>query len=340
MFYSVFSLFIWLDYISSFNTRVVFASLFFVSGIALTHLSRKIILQFRWVELPISRNIVRVALLSLLMALSTILTVSIVSVLFSLTGPLQIPALKIFTLLTNLSAVYLFWHAVYFSVHYFDYYNRAEFGRLSREAVIKDYELRALKSQMNPHFIFNSLNTIRALIDEDPQKAQTAVTQLSNLLRYSLLVDKKVTVPLEEELQVVNDYLELESLRYEERLSVKMSIAPETLYLKIPPLMVQTLCENGIKHGIAKLKQGGIISVSSCLEDSHLVIDIRNSGYIPEDEEDTDDGGVGVKNTTQRLALLYGSDASFELFNVSKDTVSAKVLIPLRGAVNDKDINS
>jgi sensor histidine kinase YesM len=116
---------------------------------------------------------------------------------------------------------------------------------------VKEAELRALKSQVNPHFIFNSLNSLRALIDEDPARARMAVTQLANLLRYSLQSGQLETVPFEDELDVVNDYLALEQVRHEERLRLRLDIAPEALQLPIPPMLLQTLVENAVKYGIS-----------------------------------------------------------------------------------------
>src|SRR5205085_4295358 len=118
------------------------------------------------------------------------------------------------------------WWCVYFFYHLFDRYNRLQIDQLSLATHAKEAELRALKSQVNPHFIFNSLNSLRALIDEDPLRARQAVTQLANLLRYSLQSGQLETVPFEDELRIVNDYLALEQVRHEERLRVRLDVAP------------------------------------------------------------------------------------------------------------------
>ena len=153
------------------------------------------------------------------------------------------------------------WLCLYFFYHVFDRLNRSEIERFQLMTSVKEAELRALKSQVNPHFIFNSLNSLRSLIGEDPSRARTAVTQLANLLRYSLQSGQLETVPFEDELGVVNDYLALEQVRHEERLRLRLDIAPDTLHLAIPPMLLQTLVENAVKYGISPRPEGGEISI-------------------------------------------------------------------------------
>ncbi len=118
--------------------------------------------------------------------------------------------------------------------------------------------LERLKSHINPHFIFNSLNSIRALVDENPERARTAITELSNILRSSMQVEKMETVPLNKELDIVKDYLALEQMRFEERLKIELDIDEDTLNQPVPPMMLQTLVENAIKHGISKHYKWGV----------------------------------------------------------------------------------
>jgi|GEM_PF-695681 len=149
------------------------------------------------------------------------------------------------------------WHGIYFFYHLFDRLHRSEIERLRLAGAVKEAELRALKSQVNPHFIFDSLNSLRALIDEDPARARQSVTQLANLLRYSLQSGQLETVPFEDALRVVNDYLALEQVRHEERLRLRIDIAPETLALPVPPMGLQTLVENAVKYGVSVRAEGG-----------------------------------------------------------------------------------
>ncbi len=176
---------------------------------------------------------------------------------------------------------------------------------------------------------FNALNSIRALVLENPTKAQQSITQLSNILRNSLLADRRKTVELREEIKTVEDYLALEKVRYEDRLSCRLEIDPKTQYLQVPPMMFQTLVENAIKHGVQKAISGGFVELTTWLEDRLLYIRIRNTGVLGNTEASA---GFGLKNTSQRLELLYGPEASFRIQQESADVVCADVVIPLQSA--------
>jgi LytS/YehU family sensor histidine kinase len=227
----------------------------------------------------------------------------------------------------GLSAFYMFllflWMTFYFIYHYLERYNKS----LKYEAYLVQSELNNLKSQLNPHFIFNSLNSIRALVDENPQKSKQAITQLSGILRNSLAFDKKGLTKFEDEMRVVRDYLSLESIRFEERLRTEFDIHPQSNEFLVPPFMVQTLVENGIKHGVSKLTQGGIVQLKTQVDNNRLKILIRNSGHLMNGAK-RGKGGVGIKNTMQRLKLLYGDDASFRIVNETNNFVLTEIIIP------------
>jgi LytS/YehU family sensor histidine kinase len=233
----------------------------------------------------------------------------------------------VFVMVFNWSATLFIWSLIYFGFHFVENYKKTEVEKWKLEAAVKDAELRALKSQMNPHFIFNCLNNLRGLIVEDPERAQTVVTQLAGILRYSLQAGDTETVTLEEELQTVSDYLALEAVRLEERLKVKMDIDPASLKISVPTMLVQTLVENGIKYGVATLPRGGEISLSSQVNASTLKIQVTNSGQF---NETSNGNGVGLKNSRERLKLLFGEAASVTVQNASSDSVTAKIEIPIR----------
>ena len=129
-------------------------------------------------------------------------------------------------------------------------------------------------------------------------------------------------------MKAVSDYLSLEKIRFEERLKFDMEISPNSLNVEIPPMMIQTLVENGIKHGISKRTDGGEISICSTVTDSELHIKIKNNGKI-EDEMLKQSKGFGISNTKHRLNLLYGEKASFTIKNDSEDMVLAEIIIPI-----------
>ena len=182
----------------------------------------------------------------------------------------------------NLTGISLFWALVYFSVHFIESYKKKEIETLIWEAAVKDHELKTLKSQLNPHFMFNAMNSIRSLIEEDPESAKSALTKLSNILRYSLVMERAEKIPLEDELEAVKDYLDLERIRFEERLKYNFDIDSGSVKIEIPPMMIQTLVENGIKHGISKKTKGGEITIRSNIKNSKLHVEIRNSGHLSE----------------------------------------------------------
>jgi len=300
------------------------------TGISFTHIFRYFVKKNGWINLPLKKLIPRV-----LIACVTIGTAMLILYLAAHieTGSFHEEKFKIGPSLMgvfNLSSIILLWALIYFSVHYFENYKRVEIESLVWEAAVKDFELKTLKSQLNPHFMFNALNSIRALIDEEPSSAQTAVTKLSNILRYSLKMERTETVSLDEEMQAVEDYLALEAIRFEERLKYKIEIDPKSAKLEIPPLMIQTLVENGIKHGISKRTEGGNISILAKVVNSNLHIKITNSGSLDEKALQTS-RGFGINNTKHRLHLIYDEQAFFSIKNESINEVTAEIIIPIGG---------
>jgi LytS/YehU family sensor histidine kinase len=192
--------------------------------------------------------------------------------------------------------------------------------------MVKELELKTIKSHINPHFIFNALNSIRALVDENPERARRAITELSNILRSSMQTEKLETVPLERELNIVKDYLALEKMRFEERLNIEMDIDEDTLDQPIPPMMLQTLVENAIKHGISKQIKGGVIRVVSDFVDDHHELVVQNTGQL---SSVINLDGFGVKSTQDRLNLLYQGKATFDIKNLDEDTVESRIIMPV-----------
>jgi len=296
-------------------------------GIATTHIYRFWIKKHLWLRLSIMEIAPRVLLASII---SAILVVSGMIVVIILTKRMTFPDITFAFLLNNLfeiTMVTLLWSLLYFAFHYLENYKNSEIEKLVWEAAVKDFELKTLKSQLNPHFMFNALNSIRALVEENPDRAKKAITQLSNIFRYSLRSERIESVTLDEEIQTVADYLALEKVRYEERLSYSIDYSPVAGKVEIPPMMIQTLVENGVKHGISKLHEGGTISLQATVVHNKLNIKIINSGHLNLDEM-ANTKGFGVSNTKHRLHLLYGTDASFTLTN-GKDQVTAEIFLPI-----------
>lgn len=234
---------------------------------------------------------------------------------------------KLFGNLLNNFLTIALWVLVYAIYHYIKQNRNNQIDKLKLEAVVKSLELKTIKSHINPHFIFNALNSIRALVDENPERARTAITELSNILRSSLQAEKQETVSLEQELDIVKDYLALEQMRFEERLQVELYIDEETLVEPVPPMMLQTLVENAIKHGISKQELGGkLIIYSKYVNNTHELRVINSGTLIP--AKNGNDSGFGIKSTQDRLNLLFQEHARFEIKQLPNNMVESKIIMP------------
>ena len=227
------------------------------------------------------------------------------------------------------------WLCIYFFYHILDRVQRMQIEQLRLAANVKEAELRALKSQVNPHFLFNSLNSLRALIDEDAPRARESVTRLANILRYSLQSGQLETVMLKDELQTVEDYLALEKIRHEERLDVHWDVAAQARLQLVPPMLLQTLVENAVKYGISTRREGGIVTISARVRGSFLHLSVSNPGDLasPTNAASAKAGsstGVGLRNASERLKLLYGDQATLRLLSEPAGCVTAEVSLPFK----------
>ena len=301
------------------------------SGMLGSHLMRGWIRRKQWLKLSPLRALPRVLLASLAAGCAiTALVTAGWPVVFGWKALMNSGFLWILPAVFIWAISVFLWAVLYFVVHYFEDSQRLEVERLRLAVVAKDAQLRVLLGQVNPHFIFNCLNSLRALIAEDPPRAQSMVTELANMLRYSLQSTRMEQVSLETELEAVSAYLKLEAIRLEERLRIRIDVDPNSLETQIPPMLLQTLVENGVKHGVARLPQGGEIRVASEMRDGALKIQVHNSGQLAESASST---RVGLENVRQRLKLLYGDAASVVLRNQGAEFVVAEVSIPLAKSV-------
>lgn len=195
--------------------------------------------------------------------------------------------------------------------------------KLDIEKNLKEANLNTLKGQINPHFIFNSLNNIRGLIQEDPVKSKEMITRISELLRSSLLSGKTNFVTLEQEVETVENFLEISKIQYEERLHFQLDISPETKSIQIPPMILQMLVENAVKHGISVLKDGGEIDIKTFINGNNFILSVKNTGSISQNESSTK---IGLKNIKERLRLLFDDQANFKL-SEENNKVTAEIII-------------
>lgn len=189
--------------------------------------------------------------------------------------------------------------------------NKAEIRVQETSILARDAELKALKAQVNPHFLFNSLNSISALTSTDPAKAREMCILLAEFLRMTLGLGEKSNVSLSEELSMLHRYLAIEKVRFGARLQMQEDIQPESQLAQLPPLLLQPLVENAITHGIANLPEGGLVRLSSQSQNGRLFLAIENT-FDPESSP-ARKNGFGLKNVRDRLEARYGKDASLRV---------------------------
>ncbi|GAB4258405.1 MAG: histidine kinase [Vicingaceae bacterium] len=296
----------------------------YILGIGLSHLLRLLIVKLEWFNLPVLSIIPRVLLAAIVYAVIFHFLQSAVSQILISGMPYEFDSLDLLLKTINYTLILILWTALYFLFHFIQNYRKEEIKNLQWQAKRNEIELNQLKSQLNPHFIFNSMNSIRALIEENPNEAKTAVTRLANILRNSLMLGSKQFITLKEELNLVKDYLNLEKTRFEDRLIIDFQIDDSILNVLVPPMMVQTLVENAIKHGISKLPEGGKVTIKAIDKTEDVEIIITNPGSYKENKSK----GFGIINTRQRLAILYKNNATFNIKNVEDSKVQTTVIIP------------
>lgn len=298
-------------------------------GLLLTHAYRMYLHRWRWADLTLKSLLPRVGAASLVLGMAwTAMSWPLQHIFVrDLEQTVQISRTTVALYSVFNGTVFMFvWSALYFGYHLFERFRRSEVAVWQLQSTAKEAELRALKSQVNPHFVFNSLNSLRALIDENPALARDAVTRLANLLRYSLKAGHRETVALEEELQIVGDFLALEQLRHEDRLRVKIDVAGEVLSSSVPPMLLQTLVENAVKYGIAPRREGGLIRIVGFCSAERLELRVENPGTLDTNGSST---GLGLRNAAERLRLLFGDRAVLRLEESPPGCVVASVGIPL-----------
>ena len=343
---------------------------FLLLGVVFSHLMRIIIIRFGLLQKSLNKQILQFFIITFCLAI-LVSYISVEALIgFNLIKQDEVALLEradvrywISKLLLVLSSAFSYfilffiWSLIYFVYHYVAKSRKQQMDTLQLESLVKELELKTIKAHINPHFIFNSLNSIRALVDENPERARRAITELSNILRSSMQADKSEAVAFEKELYIVKDYLALENMRFEDRLKIEYKVDENTLALPVPPMMLQTLVENAIKHGINKQILGGVVRIISTIKNNFHELSVQNTGYLngnvsvevrtparagtegddPQQNDSTDSyrvgqafgRGFGLSSTTDRLSLLYGNKAKFEIRQASPTLVEAKVLIPV-----------
>jgi two-component system, LytTR family, sensor histidine kinase AlgZ len=233
--------------------------------------------------------------------------------------------------------LYLLSVAFHYSILALEESRRAEARVLETSVLARDAELRALKAQVNPHFLFNSLNSISALTSMDPPKAREMCILLADFLRTTLGLGEKRRISFAEELALLHRYLAIEKVRFGSRLNMEENIQDETKTFLLPPMLLQPLIENAVTHGIANLPEGGMVRLASSGHDGRLSISIENS-FDP-DSTPLHRSGRGLKNVRDRLEASYGNEASMRV-STEAGRYLVELSIPAHSAKGQSEGNS
>jgi signal transduction histidine kinase len=221
---------------------------------------------------------------------------------------------------------------VAYAIMYYKRYRHEEVQRAGLEGKLAQAQLEALKVQLHPHFLFNTLNAISALIHSDPNAAEKMIVRLSELLRTALDSAGVQEVPLRRELEFLNSYLDIQRIRFQDRLRVQIDVASDLLDTPVPNLLLQPLVENAVKHGISQGTDEGKVRVSARQEGEYLMLEVADNGPGIEDGTSAAEqaGGLGLTNVQERLRQLYGEKHQFALRNGHDGGLVVKVAVPLR----------
>ena len=223
--------------------------------------------------------------------------------------------------------VLLAWSALYFGIKDQRNLLAQQERTLRAETLAREAQIQMLRYQLNPHFLFNTLNTLVSLIGEDDRRAKQFVHELAEFLRYSLLDTDRHTVALREEIEVIHSFLAIEKLRFEDDLRVEFDVDPATESMQIPPFLVQSLIENAVKHGRATAPAPLQVRLATALEDDALHIEVVNTGRLaPSSPARNGHEGIGLKNVRERLQRLYPNRHRFTL-QEDDGWVRAKVVL-------------
>jgi sensor histidine kinase YesM len=231
--------------------------------------------------------------------------------------------------------IYLGFVFITYTKIYYDTSQREQLNAARLENELQTVRMQTLRSQLQPHFLFNTLNLISSTTYQDPDKADSIITRLGDLLRYSLATEQKPFVTLKEEMQAMSSYLEISELRFGERMSIDIKIDPQTELLLIPAMLLQPLLENAVKYGIEPSDTHGEVALHSHLVEGQLRIKITNPWHQRRQQQES--FGIGLQNAKNRLNLLYQDDASILLDCENTQEVTLTITLPAQQMENSND---
>ena len=309
--------------------------------IAITHAYRILAVQRQWNELGIKELIWKVIPALLILSIAFMFLMNLKTAAYIYLVDRQNDSINelfvwnpIFiwnpVLITGLRHMTI-WLLAYHLYHFYQREVKTTKTNAQLSLIAKQAQLDNLSAQLNPHFLFNSLNSIKSLVIENPDIARRGIDLLSDLLRSSLYEKDKDLITIKEELALVKDYIELERLRFEERLTIDISVDKTLEHLKVPTLSIQLLVENAIKHGIDKIIEGGLITVKIHKRGDRVYIQVQNPGKLTAIKSTK---GLGLMNLKKRLELQYNKEASFSLEELDNNVVQATIIVPFKADEN------
>jgi two-component system, LytTR family, sensor kinase len=213
--------------------------------------------------------------------------------------------------------------------HLFRYARISTEREVELEKSLQDSELERLRKQLNPHFLFNALNGIKALVLTEPKQSREAIGQLSDLLRLSLKTNLNENISLNEELEILENYLAIEKIRFDDRMKVEIDISKDLRNYKVLPFSLQILAENAVKHGIGKIKKGGLIKISAEKNQGNLILKVINSGKLESNSQNSQEStNIGLDNLRRRLNINFGEKSSFNIEG-KNNLVTATIVLTL-----------
>jgi len=297
-----------------------------LAGLVSTHLLRIVIKRGRWLELSGSKLAFRYAVALAVMSFG----LAILGFFFFGESSGKVNRIEAFAIawLVNSSLVGA-WMAIYFLTHFKEAFHRAEAERAQLNEAYTRSQLEVLTNQINPHFLFNALNTVRALIPPDLREPRDAVTKLAGILRATLRSGQDAASSLAEEMEIVRDYLALQKLRFGDNLEVGEYIDPHCLAGEIPPLLLLTIVENAIKHGVQSREDVAFLNIEAKLADGMVTVTVESPSSSARASED-ESHGIGLRNAQGRLRLTFGEEAKVLLSKDDPALTKCLLFFPLR----------
>ena len=273
--------------------------------------------------------------LSVHLVLSVFVLLASVALLMGVRQAFGIPLGRAFgvELISSINTSFMAYWTIILVAHAVGYYQEGR-ARLLRTAELtaqlSEARLEALRAQLHPHFLFNTMHAISAFVREDPEKAETMLAELAELVRIAMDDADEQTVPLEREMEFIRRYLSIQKARLGDRLQMDVDVGPDVMGARVPNLVLQPLVENAVEHGIAKRLGQGRLWIRAARENGRLRLEVADDGPgLSKEKLDPTEWRIGLRNTRDRLSQLYGKEQRFELTNRPEGGLRVKITIPL-----------